>query len=108
MKLKPNFNLQDLVDKYGFELTKGNKKLWLRDSVEWMMEMDYYIRFIDGGRRGQCYYLQVDEEQNMAINSTAPEGTGAAAPIPEVLVQMILDGIFVLPEKGSPTQMETE
>ena len=94
MQLKPDFDLQLLIDKYGFMSTRDNKELLNDDDLEWMMNEDYYILFIDGGRRGQMYFLFVTQNRILAINSTRPDGVGCEAPLPSILFKMMQDGVF--------------
>ena len=91
MKLKNDFNLEELLD-YGF--TKINKEEETKNEEYTIASYDYKFE-IGHARRGQFYYLLVSEDtRTITLYASEPDGSGGTVYAPDVLIKMALDGIF--------------
>lgn len=91
MKIKEDVNIEILLN-YGF--TKIDKEEEEENENYTIASFDYGFE-IGHARRGQFYYLLVDENsRNIIIYATEPDGSGGTVMCPDVLIKLVLDGII--------------
>lgn len=91
MKVKEGLNLEVLLN-YGFQ--KIDKEEEKEDDNYAISYFDYKFN-IGHSRRGQFYYLLVDETtRNVAIYASEPDGSGGCVDCPDVLFELFNDGII--------------
>jgi len=90
MKIKEGLNLEVLLN-YGF--TKIDKEEEIGNEQYDIASYEYKFE-IGHARRGQFYYLLVDEEtRNIFIYATEPDGSGGTVICPDVLIKLSVDGV---------------
>jgi len=59
---------------------------------------DYYEYALNVGhaRRGQSYYILIDKNRIVHIWASKPDGDGSSIQMPDALVKLINDGVFVV------------
>jgi hypothetical protein len=90
MKLKENIELSVLLN-YGFE--KIDKELEKEEDSDFEIYSSDYKFEVGHSRRGQFYYILV-KERKLLIYATRPDGDGTYIGLPNVLIQMSIDGIL--------------
>ena len=93
MKIKEELNLDTLLE-YGFE--KVNKEEegqgW---DTDYTIVMYDYMFTIGHSRRGQFYYLLVNEKDRLIdIYAPKPDGDGTSIKCPDVLIQLMKNNII--------------
>lgn len=88
MKIKDNIDIS-VLEKYGFSSPgKENGDDWR------MLSRFKYIFSIGHSRRGQFYYILVDQERYLNIYASPPDGSGDTVKFPDVILQLIRDNII--------------
>lgn len=90
MRLKDDFNLT-VLEEYGFR--KIDKEQAERND-EFLLACYEYQFEMGCSRRGQSYHLVVSKEKTFHVFATEPDGSGDAVPMPDILIDMALDGII--------------
>jgi hypothetical protein len=91
MKVKDELPL-DVLLRYGF--TKIDNEEELKNEEYTIASCDYKYQ-IGHARRGQFYYLLVNEEtRKLIIYATEPDGGGGCIVSPNVLIELFKDGII--------------
>lgn len=99
MRLKSGLSL-NVLQHYGFEkageINKYGDNPFDEDCQLSFLHSDNYSWVLEIGhsRRGQMYYLLVDNEGYLKVVASKPDGDGGPVELPSVLMQMILEGIF--------------
>ena len=94
MKIKDGLDFSILLN-YGFE--KIDKKAEEENENYTVSNFDYQYN-IGHARRGQFYYILVNEiSRNVFLYASEPDGSGTSVPAPDVLIDLIVDGIFCKP-----------
>ena len=93
MKVKSEVSIEEL-EKVGFsQITKEYcEDNWIDDE-----DPRYYYKFgaeVAEGRRGQCYWLLLDETRTIHIYATNPDGTGAVGKMDGLLLEMFKAGMI--------------
>jgi hypothetical protein len=112
ISLKFNSSLYNLniLQNYGFLKVKPRQEI-LTDDCSWSDVTEYedleylsdmvevYALKIDGGRRGQTYFIhtyqEVDGSIIFVVNSSTPDGSGSFGILPSVLFKMFEDKVVV-------------
>ena len=91
MKVKKDIDLTILLD-YGFQkIDKEDEK----ENENWTIASYDYAYNIGHSRRGQFYYLLVDEATRaIDIYASKPDGSGTSIRLPDVLIRLITDNII--------------
>jgi len=91
MKIKEGINLETLLE-YGFEkVDRGEAE----ENEDWTIAGYDYLYNIGHARRGQFYYLLVDENTRIIdIYASKPDGSGTSIGLPDILVTLISNNII--------------
>lgn len=93
MKIREDYNLEKLLD-YGFVKIDKEKAT---ENEDWTLSTFDYAFQIGHSRRGQFYYLLVNEKTRVLfIYATEPDGNGGIIQSPDVLIKMTFDNVFEL------------
>lgn len=91
LKIKDNVDLKEL-EKYGFDFNEDEETDCFGDKI-YELNNSYFTYLGGGGRRGQEYYLFVNEARELRVYSSKPEGSGTDTNIFFVLFDLIEDGL---------------
>ena len=90
LKIKDSVDLKEL-EKFGFSYN-GLDNGWLDVDVP-EMEDSWYTYIGDGGRRGQTYYLFVNEDREIRAYTSEPDGSGTDTKVNGTLFDLIQAGL---------------
>ena len=94
MRLIEDFKIESLGE-YGFQELNDDYKL--DNCIDEDHELKYqsgWVWEIGHSRRGQFYYLICDLKSNIRIFASKPDGSGGTVLAPDILSEMIADGII--------------
>lgn len=107
MKIKDDINLAVLenygfiichekyIEEYGCEIMENEEYFFSDDDHLSIYNFNYKLE-LEGGRRGQVYYLIISNDRKLIIDCSEPDGCGSYTIIPDVIVRMYLDGLLEL------------
>lgn len=90
MKISSKLDIS-ILEKYGFE--KIDKEYEKAKDDYTMCDYEYKYE-IGHARRGQFYYLLVDENGHISIYASKPDGDGCEVSCPDILIDLIKDGVI--------------
>jgi len=95
MKIKENVALESLLD-YGFEAINKEES---EDLGDYTIAKHDYMFTIGHSRRGQVYYILINNSRAVSLFASEPDGSGGTIGCPDILIKLISDGIV---ESTSP------
>jgi len=112
MKVSKNIKLSELIE-YGFKkiLKKPNINDYNTDiekeefqyyndcsdfdNQDEKLSFYEYVFEVGHARRGQFYYILIDDDRKIYIWASEPDGDGSAILMPDILVRLIKDEVII-------------
>jgi len=94
MKVKDGLDLRILLN-YGFEKIDKKEE---EEKENYTISNFNYKYNIGHARRGQFYYILVNEISiNVFLYASEPDGSGTSVSAPDILIDLIIDGVICKP-----------